>query len=165
MKKVTLLLVILVLLLVLLPAGMASARNPLRCEITYTFVGAPDSQGRFILWEGNITGDIEGTIRWWGDPFAFRYTGQASHYGSSWEIVDGDGNVLLAGEGSGTTTARHEKNSNWRANGVITEANGPFENWLGGHDHQSGHFTWQVVQTPDGPMTIPEAGAGTLRVN
>ena len=155
------LVVIAALLLTLMPVGTAKANHPLNGTTTYRFVGDFDDQGRFIFWEGDVSGDIEGVIRWWGDPFSFRYTGQASHYDMSWEIVEivnEEEFLLMAGEDNGTTTARHAKNSNWRTNGIVTVANGAFEEWVGRHVHMSGHFTW----TLEG---IPYDGSGIFRVN
>jgi hypothetical protein len=161
MKKSILVLLILVLLLALIPIGMAQAKKPFRATTTHTFVGTV-VDGRFIFWEGEITGDIEGTIRWWGDPGGLQVTGQASHYDMFLEIVKidefGNEHVLLAGEDSGTTTARHGKNSNWRTNGIVTYADEDFASWLGRHVHQSGHFWW----TAGG---APEAGTSIFRIN
>jgi hypothetical protein len=146
------------LLLALMPVGMALATNPLQCVIDYSYIGDFDDQGRFISWEAAVSGCLDGTARWWGDPTAMRFTGQASHYEDNWELVDSAGNVLLAGEESGSTTVRHMNNSNWRTNGTVTEANGAFANWLGRQTHASGHFTW----TPDG---LPFEGSGILCIN
>lgn len=158
MKKLILLLVLLTLLLGLMPVGMAQAKDPLRGTSTHHFVGDFDVHERFIFWEGEISGDVEGDIRWYGDPAAMWFTGQASHYDMSWEIMDGEGNVILAGEDSGTTTARHGKNSIWRTNGIVTEANEEFQNWIGRHVHMSGHFTWAAAGVPDEGWSI-------LRIN
>ena len=65
----------------------------------------------------------------------------------------------------GTTTARHGKNGNWRTNGVVTDAHPDYAQWIGRPMHESGQLTWQVIETPDGPIVVPLGGAGTFRVN
>ena len=92
-----------------------------------------------------------------------RLAGGTSHYGGSFEIYDIDpanpGAVLLmAGEGHGSTTVRHGKNSNWRTSGTVTYAGPGFEEWIDRLVHQEGTFTWD-------PPGVPEAGSGTFRVN
>lgn len=156
MRKLILVLLIVVLLAALLPAAIVLAKAPLRGETTYEFL-AEVYRGKFVFWKGEVSGDIEGEIIWFGDPTQMRSTGQASHYDMGWEIWDGD-ELLLAGEDSGTTTARHGKNSNWRTNGVVVFAHDDFEEWLGRPVHMSGHFTWVVPG-------LPEAGDGIFRVN
>ena len=131
----------------------------------YVFVGhlqtIPDDldeEGRLLVWEGTISGDIEGVIKWWMDP-PTPPTGQANHYEDRFEIWNADETVLLlAGDEAGTTTARHGKNSNWRTNGTVTEAYGVFEGWLGRKNHAEGHFTWAAPG-------LPEHGYGTFRIN
>lgn len=157
MRKLILVLVILVLLVALLPAAAVIAKAPLRGETTYDFL-AEVYRGKFVFWIGEVTGDdIEGEIIWFGDPLGIVPTGQASHYDMGWEIWDGDV-LLLAGESSGTTTARHGKNSNWRTNGNVVYAHDDFKEWLGRNSHMSGHFTWLAPG-------LPKDGDGILRIN
>jgi hypothetical protein len=161
-KKIILVLAILVLLMVLVPAGTAQEKKPLRGETTYLFMAADpdnliiDPDKGVLFWEGPITGDFQGTIRWWG--WEIEPTGQASHYDMSWDIEDEAENLLLAGVESGTTTARHGKNSVWRANGVVTFAAGDYAHLLGRRVHDGGHFTWAAPGLPLG-------GEGIFRVN
>jgi hypothetical protein len=165
MKKSICLLLTLSVILVLVSVGMAAAKKPapsLRCTTEYVFVGhlqeIPDDldeEGRLLVWEGPISGDIEGVIQWWMVP-SIR-TGQASHYVDRFEIWKGEV-LLLAGDEAGTTTARHGKNSNWRTNGTVTEVGPGFEDWLGRKEHAEGHFTWAAPGLPD-------EGYGTFRIN
>ena len=151
MKRLIMVLAILVLILVLLPAGSAQAKKPLDGSTSYTFMGLSgilDGEGRPLIWEGPITGEIAGTIRWYAAS-EMHYTGQASHYDVVWEIVDAGDNVILAGEDSGSTTARHGKNSNWRTNGIVTVASDPYSEWLGRHVHMGGNFTWVMPGLPE----------------
>jgi hypothetical protein len=50
-------------------------------------------------------------------------------------------------------------------NGEIDVANAPFAEWLGRNVHMSGVITWQVLDTPDGPIVAPETAPGTFRIN
>ncbi len=70
MKKSIFLLLTLALILALVPAGMAKKPAPTLTGTTkYDFVGhlqvIPDDldeEGRMLVWEGTISGDIEGVI-------------------------------------------------------------------------------------------------------
>ncbi len=162
MKKSIFLLLTLALILALVPAGIAKKPAPtLACTTVYDFRGDEgifDTEGRLLGWQGTISGDIEGVIKWWM-VLPMSTTGQASHYEDRFEIWNADETVLLiAGDEAGTTTARHGKNSNWRTNGTVTEAYGEFEDWLGRKEHAEGHFTWA---SPG----VPLEGWGTLRIN
>ena len=129
----------------------------------YDFVGLDgifDDEGRLLCWEGTISGDINGVIKWWMGPMST--TGQASHYVDRFEIWDSDeddAELLLAVDEEGTTTVCHGKNTVWRANGIVTEAYGEFEDWIGCETHNSGDATWII------PGVLPLDGEGTFRVN
>jgi len=145
--------------------GSALEKKPaptLTDTTTYQFVGTLgilDAQGRLLAWQGTVSGDIEGVIKWWMDIGSMSYTGQASHYVDRFEIWDAaEEELLLAGDEAGTTTARHGKNSNWRTNGTVTEAGPGFEDWLGRTEHAEGHFTWVAPGLPD-------QGYGTIRIH
>jgi hypothetical protein len=125
-------------------------------------------------WSGTISGDIEGVILWPSvdPPPPPKFVGQTNHYVGGFEIWDidpalypDDAVLLLAGDGAGSTTVRHGRNSVWRSNGIVTGAGDGFEDWIGRRVHQGGHFTWQVIETPNGPVTIPDYGTGTFRIN
>ncbi len=102
-------------------------------------------------------------------------TGQASHYDQTVEVHEGlcsenpvpaTGEVILAADGSGTTTARHMKNSTWRANATVTIAKGDYASWLGRKVHESGHFEWiGPIPTPDGDIHVPLKGTSDFRIN
>jgi hypothetical protein len=145
-------------------AGSALEKKPAPTLIgttTYTFVGTLgifDAEGRLLAWQGTVSGDIVGVIQWWMVGESMSYTGQASHYVDRFEILNAAGELLLAGDEAGTTTARLGKNSNWRTNGTITETGPGFEDWLGRMEHAEGHFTWAAPG-------LPEEGYGTIRIH
>jgi hypothetical protein len=147
----------LVLILVLIPTGMAQAKKPIRGTTDYYFMGhleIIDPAKGLLAWEGTISGDINGSIRWW-IPVLYE-TGQVTHFEDTrWEIWDGD-TLLLAGEESGTTTDRPGLNGIWRANGTVTEAYGDYEYLVGRQVHDGGEFTW---------APFPWHGWGEFRIN
>ena len=151
MKKSIFLLLTLALILALVPAGMAKKPAPtLACTIDYVWAGDH--------WDGTISGDIVGVIEWPpGSGPPMRFAGQTSHYGGAFEIYV-SGELVLAGEGAGSTTVRHGKNSNWRTNGIVTYAGPGFEDWIDRRVHQEGTFTWAAPG-------VPLDGSGTFRVN
>lgn len=133
----------------------------INCTTEYHFVGhlgEKDGEGRTLVWEGTISGDIEGVIKWWSMLNEMLFTGQASHYEQRFKIWNANEELLLVGDDAGTTTARHEKNSNWRANGTIILAYGDFADYFGRQAHSAGHFTWVAPE-------FPYEGTGTFRVN
>ena len=160
---------LLVLGTVLSDGAAAQAKKPaptLTGTTDYDFVGYLgifDAKGRLLCWKGTISGDIEGVIQWWM-VVPTKKTGQASHYVERFEIwdinpVDPDAELLLAVDEEGTTTVRHGKNTVWRANGIVTEAYGEFEDWIGRQTHNSGDATWLI------PGILPLDGEGIFRVN
>jgi hypothetical protein len=133
----------------------------LTCTTEYDFVGhlgTVDAEGRLLAWEGTISGDIEGVILWWFDMDYNVATGQVSHWVDRWEIWDGEV-LLLAGDEEGTTTAPPDKDGMWQGNGVVTEANEEFEDWIGRPTHDGGVFTWTI------PGELPDHGEGTFHIN
>ena len=154
----------LALLLVLgtvLSGGAAQAKKttpPLTCATEYFFVGHLEPYD--LAWVGPVSGDIEGVIKWYllsrsPHPAPPSQVGQMLF---RWEIWDKDEEVLLLeGEERERTIVRHGKNSVWRANGIVTEASGEFEDYIGSQMHDGGNFTWAEPG-------LPEHGFGTLRI-
>lgn len=145
--------VVLLVMLALLPAGLAQAKSQVRGTTTHEFVGTVED-GYLRAWVGEI--DIDGEdfdIEWRIELASMRETGKASHYSMVVRISDDTG-VVLETEERGTTTS---PNSTWRARGVVTRAEGHFANWLGRSVHESGHF-WV---TDTGGL----AGESTFRLN
>jgi len=155
-------------LVAFMAVGVALARPPLTFTTEYDFVGGLgifDADGRLLAWEGPIIGedfegeDFEGVARWWAVIPSMWKTGQVSHWLFRWEIWDEEvDTLLLAGDEKERTIFRHGKNSVWRANGIVTEASGEYEDWIGSQMHDGGNFTWVI------PDVLPDEGSGTLRI-
>ena len=130
----------------------------LRCSITYNFVGhlrQLDDEGRLLVWDGEIHGDIEGRILWWFDLAHKRVIGRASHYVARWEIWNGDDALLLAGDSAGTTRVPPGEDGIWRGKGTVTEASAGFEDWIGRQVYEGGTVTWDETGNPiDGEGTF-----------
>ncbi|MFC1786070.1 hypothetical protein ACFLZA_01740 [Candidatus Neomarinimicrobiota bacterium] len=145
--------------------GISLAKKPapsLRCTIEYVFVGhlgiPPDAEGRNLIWDGVIHGDIEGQILWWfvpdGGPPNMPPTAHVGFYEARWEIWDGV-DLLLAGESGGTTAQPKGKDGIWRGNGIVTEVSDGFEDWDGRHTYEGGNVNWD----------FPYSGEGIFRIN
>lgn len=118
---------------------------------------AYDGKGRFLVWSGTISGgNINGLIAWYMDLTALLEG--ATHYDDGCVILNASGDTaLLVIEESGSTTYRGGGNDPiWRTNGVVTDAGGGYEDWIGRRTHADG----------DADMTtVPWTGKGTFRVN
>ena len=163
MKKLMYIPLTLALILALVPAGMAQAETPepkLEGITAYVLVAPPfgplmvDGGGRVLVWEGTISGDIEGVIQWWIAPSTV--TGNAVHYDDRCAILDENGNMLLEVLESGSTTYRDGKDPIWRTNGVVTYASGDYTAWIGRRTHADGDAKM---------LELPPCGKGTFRVN
>ena len=163
MKKSICLLLTLVVVAALVPVGMAAAKKPepkLKGITEYDMVAPPygplmvDGGGRVLVWEGPISGDIEGVIQWWMGSVT--YTGSVAHYDDRCVILDEDGNMLLEVLESGSTTYRDGMDPIWRTNGVVTDASGDYTDWIGRQTHADGDAKLQET---------PPCGMGTFRVN
>lgn len=153
-------------LLVLLALALASSeamagdrsaahRAPLTSQIDYLFVGhlgQTDDEGRTLIWEGTIEGDINGTMKWWFGPSPApgqEYLGgTVVYYAGRWEIWDqGGGKLLLAGESAGKTvspvTADGERlDGMWDGHGVVTEACREFNRLKRRRIYETGPVIW-----------------------
>ncbi|UCG55595.1 MAG: hypothetical protein JSU70_12080 [Phycisphaerales bacterium] len=163
MKKLILLLSALALILALVSAGMAEAEKPepkLEGITEYDLVAPPfgplliDGEGRVLVWEGTISGDIDGVIQWWIGPTTG--TGSVVHYDDRCVILDEDGNMLLEVLESGSTTYRDGMDPIWRTNGAVVDASGDYTAWIGRQTHADGDADMQAS---------PPCGTGTFRVN
>ena len=146
-------------------ANSLVAKKPapsLKCTIVYVFVGNLgefDAEGRLLVWDGEIHGDIEGQILWWFVLGVKPNLPDAAHVGfyeARWEIWDSD-DLLLAGESAGTTAQplRPEKDGIWRGKGIVTEASEEFADWIGRQVYEGGNVNWDR----------PFSGEGIFRIN
>jgi len=120
-------------------------------------LGMLDAKGRLLAWEGTISGDINGVIQWWMGPMSA--IGNVSNYVYRVEIWNSDKTVLLlAGDGSGSTTAEPGKDAFWRGKGIVTEASAEFEDWIGRQVYESGQATWAI------PNVLPDHGVSTFLI-
>ncbi len=103
-------------------------------KIEYTYVGYKqqfDEEGRLLVWESSIEGDVTGEIKWWMDltipdmGSAF-LGGTVNYYAARWEIRN-DGNLLLAGDSAGKTVWPDGEDGIWDGHGVVTDADGRFD--------------------------------------
>ena len=152
------------------PASLAKPAPSLTSTITYNFVGALgifDTEGRLLVWHGEIHGDIEGVILWWFDLTGSQETGLVKHYVSRWEIwsdyslenENSEAVLLLAGDSEGTTATPPGKDGIWRGKGIVTEASEKFEDWIGRQTYEGGSVTWAI------PGVLPVDGEGIFRIN
>ena len=134
--------------LMLMVPGTAQTDPPLFCQ------GVSDFYPVNPFWRGNIAGDIDGwmevtSVEGWDQ-------GKTFHFEETWVIKTEEGGaVFLAGTDGGVVSP----NSDYRANGVVTEAGPGYEHLIGRTVHMSGYITWD----PDtgAPLTAP----GTFRIN
>jgi hypothetical protein len=118
----------------------------LRCEIDYWYVGhlgIYDDEGRKLIWEGTISGDVTGTMKWWFGPSPASTPpfegGSVSYYSARWEIWDDIETVLLlAGESAGKTVFPTGEDGMWDGHGVVTEAHGWYNPLKGCHIYETG---------------------------
>jgi hypothetical protein len=144
--------------------AVAAAVKPapsLRSTIEYVFVGNLgmfDGEGRLLVWDGEIHGDIEGEIQWWfvlgGGPPNMPDQAHVMFYEARWEIWDGT-DLLLAGNSAGKTATPPGKDGIWRGRGIVTEAYAGFEDWSGRRVSEGGNVNWD----------FPWSGEGTFRIN
>lgn len=143
--------VALVLTLMLVPA--VSAMDPLIGSMALDFNPVNP------IWRGTITGDISGNMYFnntgtgkQGD----QDPGKTIHFAEIWFITDEDENMLLIGTDHGVVSL---DGSEYRMNGVVTDAAPQWSHLIGRNVHMSGYITWD----PDtgAPATAP----GTFRVN
>lgn len=123
------------------------------------------------VWAGTVTFEDFGTYGMYFYHLSpFKGYSQASPFEEWFEIYELGTDpvvVVLAGPDVGVTTTANKppEPCKYRMNGEIEVAESPFEGWLGRNVHMSGEITWQVLQTPDGPMVVPETAPGIFRIN
>jgi hypothetical protein len=133
----------------------------LASTIDYSFVGhleRTDDEGRLLVWEATIDGDLQGTMKWWfvmPPPVAdVEYTGgRVTFYAARWEIWS-DEKLLLAGESAGKTNFRDGADGLWDGHGRVTVANGPYKSLKGRAIYETG----PVIFGTEPPKTFSGTG-------
>ena len=140
--------------------GKKSAPS-LMSTIDYVFVGnlgSVDGEGRLLVWDGSIHGDIDGQILWWfvagGGPPNMPDAAHVGFYEARWEIWDGE-TLLLAGESGGSTALPQNKDGIWRGNGFVTEVGAGYEAWMDRPIKEGGNVNFAP----------PPSGSGFFRIN
>ena len=141
------------------PVSVADA--PLRSRIDYRFVGhqeQTDAEGRVLVWEASVDGDLGGTLRWWfvvppPVPEVAYSGGRISFYAARWELWQ-DGELAMAGESTGKTDFRDGMDGIWDGHGRVTQGNGEFESLIGHAVYESG----PVLLGTEPPITFTGTG-------
>ncbi len=119
----------------------------LTSRIDYWYYAGPpifDDEGRKLVWESTISGEITGTMKWWfvlpapakSPPYE---GGTVSYYAARWEIWDDTGTVLLlAGESAGKTVFPTGEDGMWDGHGIVTEAHGWYNPLKGSRIYETG---------------------------
>jgi len=137
-------------------------------QIDYSFVGhlgLTDDEGRTLIWEGTIEGDLNGTMKWWFGPApapTIPYQGgRVNYYVARWEIWDSDGEkLLLAGDSAGKTVTRVDADSElwddgmWDGHGVVTKASRGFNRLKGRSIYETGTVIWDFPYSGTGIFVI-----------
>jgi hypothetical protein len=134
-------------------------------KIDYQFAGhleQTDEQGRLLVWQGTVEGDLNGEIKWWfvrptPVPNA-EYTGGAvSFYSAYWEIRN-DGKLVLAGQSAGKTVFPDGTDGIWDGHGVVTHGDKNHKKYEGRKIYETG----PVVTGPNPPVSF--SGSGMFQV-
>lgn len=141
--------------------GQSHSDEYLAGEINYRFVGhleQVDEKGRLLVWDAQVAGDIQGTMKWWfvNPPPSSEISysgGRLTFYAARWELWDGD-ELLLAGVSAGKTNFRNGGDGIWDGHGRVTESRGKYER-LGG---RLVYETGPVILGADPPETLTGTG-------
>ena len=139
--------VLLLLAGLLVAAGAAQAKAPLRCEASlYTDADTP-------YWEVALSGDVNGTMYVYGDPAReFFFPGKTEHFFETWEVYSDSGDWLFSGTDAGVWSFVTFK---FRANGWVTDASSDWQYLVGHKFHEIGTTT-----DPFAPTEPPYAITG-----
>ena len=133
----------------------------LASEIVYEFVGHLeefDDQGRLLVWDATITGDVTGELKWWfvqssptsSTPYL---GGRVDFYSARWEIrVNGE--LVLAGESAGKTVWPDGADGIWDGHGIVMEARGDFSTLKGRKTYETG----PVIKGSNPPVSFSGTG-------
>ena len=158
---------LLVLLFILLagPAVLADDHAevgaPLTSQIEYWSVyeaGETDDDGWLLAWKANISGDLNGEMRWYFPetppaPEAKYSHGEFGYYLARWEFWVGD-ELMLAGESAGKTVIPEGQDGIWDGVGIVLQANGDLSSLKGRRIYETG-----IVVMPTDP-DVRSTGSG-----
>ncbi|UCB60625.1 MAG: hypothetical protein JSW72_00745 [Candidatus Bathyarchaeota archaeon] len=158
MREIKRLIVLLALALTLLFAAVpVQAKEPLKGSMElYFMVGGPDIGYGPPIWSGTISGDINGEMYFYNvgtGKQGNQAPGKTIHFGEVWYIITVDGVLLGTDEGVVSLDG-----SEYRMNGVVTQATGDWVYLEGRNVHMSGYITWAAPG-------VPETAPGTFRIN
>jgi len=109
------------------------------------------------IWRGTITGDISGNMYFTNvgtGKQGNQEPGKAIHFGEEWLITDESDVMLLTGTDEGVVSP----NSEYRMNGVVTDASEEYADLIGRNVHMSGYITWAAPG-------LPETAPGTFWIH
>lgn len=130
-------------------------------KIDYRFVGhleQLDDEGRLLVWEGPIEGDLAGRIKWWfvQPPPVTSNTymgGKVVFYAARWEIWSGE-ELLLAGESAGKTVFPDGADGIWDGHGMVIQASRSLSALIGRKVYETG----PVIVGSDPPVSFSGTG-------
>lgn len=134
-------------------------------RIDYWFVGhlgQTDDEGRLLVWEATVQGDVTGEMKWWFvnpppvDELAFA-DGRLSFYSARWELWT-EGELQLAGHSAGKTVFANGADGIWDGHGRVTVAYGRFSQLKGRSIYETG----PVLLGSEPPKSLK--GTGTFVV-
>ncbi|MHA2349576.1 MAG: hypothetical protein ACXADL_08095 [Candidatus Thorarchaeota archaeon] len=94
------------------------------------------------IWQGTISGDINGEMVFWAvGPVPPKDVGKVHFFCEEWLIIDDEGDMIF-GIDKGVTTF-----ANWgfRMNGEVTDATGKYADLVGHRVHMHGQIEWTEV--------------------
>jgi hypothetical protein len=140
-----------------LPAAQA---KPHKCTIEVYFNHEVWDDPAVFIWNGTISGDIEGVMTFWATGYGGpgRDVGNVHFFTEYWVIENEYGKI--EGIDSGLTGY-----ANWmyRMNGIVTSAEGIYEDLVGHQVHMDGQITWFTFDD----LGRPETGVaiGPVQIN
>lgn len=143
----------------------AAPNGSLVSQIDYVFVaylGQLDQEGRLLVWEATIGGDVNGEMKWWFEVPSPVAASSFSFYTGRWEVWS-DGKLVLAGESAGKTVFPNGVYPNapdgvWDGHGVVTEAYGRYGLLKGRRIYETGPVV--IGETP--PVSFHGTGMFTI---
>jgi hypothetical protein len=123
----------------------AVINGPLTCRIEYWSVGhlgERDDDGWLLAWKANVTGDLNGELRYWFPetppaPEGKYAGGEVGYYLARWELWD-DEALILAGESAGKTVIPDGEDGIWDGHGIVMKTSGDLSPLMGHRIYETG---------------------------